>query len=149
MTRALRVRLLAIAVVFAVVLVWKYFYGFSLVVGESMTPTLRNRDFCLMERVRNYRPQRGDIISFRTADDPPLWFIKRVVGLPGETVAIRNGVPLINGQPLPEPYTRQNAGWQMDPVTLATNQVLVLSDNRRYGVDDYVQGKVEIGRAHV
>jgi signal peptidase I len=142
MTACLRPRWILLGLALAAALIGKQFYGFSLVVGDSMTPTLRDRDLCLLERTRDYRPRRGDIVSFRTADDPPLWFIKRVVGLPGETVAIVGGVPVINGQPLSEPYTTQNPDWEMSPVTLGPDQVLVLSDNRRYGVEDYVQGRV-------
>ncbi|MCX7887837.1 MAG: S26 family signal peptidase, partial [Verrucomicrobiae bacterium] len=66
----------------------------------------------------------------------------RVIGLPGETVALSNGVPLINGQPLDEPYTKQNPTWNLAPFTLGPNQIWVLSDNRRAGYDDYVQGVV-------
>jgi signal peptidase I len=136
--------LIVLGVVIVTALIWRYNFGLTLVIGESMLPTLHNHDLCLMRRVHNYQPQRGDIVSFRTADNPPLWFIKRVVGLPGETVALSNGVPLINGQPLTEAYTHQNPTWQMEPVTLTASQVLVLSDNRRLGIDDYVQGKVAI-----
>jgi|GEM_PF-1215807 len=148
MTRGTRLRLGILGGLLLGALVWKTYYGFSLVLGESMAPTLRHRDFCLMEKVRDYQPRRGDIVSFRTADDPPLWFIKRVVGLPGETIALTEGVPLINDQPLAEPYTTQNPRWKMAPVTLGTNQVLVLSDNRRRGVEDYVQGIVATRLIH-
>lgn len=136
------VRLVILGGVAAVLLIAKQFYGFTLVVGTSMMPTLRPRELCLVERVRDYRPRRGDIVSFRTADDPPLWFVKRVVGLPGETVALSNGVPLINGQPLAEPYTQQNPAWNLAPITLGADQIWVLSDNRRGGYEDYVQGVV-------
>ncbi|HUJ11109.1 MAG TPA: signal peptidase I, partial [Verrucomicrobiae bacterium] len=85
------------------------------VVGDSMTPTLRSWDLCLMRRVYHYQPRRGDIVVFRTADDPPLYFVKRVIALPGESLAIDDGVVCINGVPLKEPYTTVNPDWQMDP----------------------------------
>src|SRR5664280_2307312 len=78
------------------------------VVGESMTPTLKSWDLCLMRRVYHYQPQRGDIVVFRTADDPPLYFVKRVIALPGETISIKGGIVGINGVPLTEPYTTAN-----------------------------------------
>lgn len=85
------------------------------VVGDSMSPTLKSWDFCLMRRVRHYEPRRGDIIVFRTADDPPLYFVKRVIAVPGETISIDHGAFIINGKPLPEPYTKPNPDWQMQP----------------------------------
>ena len=63
----------------------------AVVFGESMWPTLRPWDVCWMRRSRPYAPARGDIIMFRTVDDPPLRFIKRVIALPGETIAIQTG----------------------------------------------------------
>ena len=72
----------------------------AVVFGDSMVPTLRTWDVCWLQRARPYAPARGDIIMFRTADDPPLRFIKRVIALPGETIAIQAGQVLINNQPV-------------------------------------------------
>src|SRR5258708_6175734 len=89
-----------------------------IVYGDSMSPTLKTWDFCLMQCVRHYEPRRGDIVVFRTAEEfdkrgrplPPLYFVKRVIALPGETVSIERGVFKINGAPLSEPYTTINLG---------------------------------------
>jgi signal peptidase I len=113
-----------------------------LVVGESMTPTLQSWDLCLMQRVSRYQPKRGDIVVFRTADDPPLYFVKRVIALPGETISISDGVFKINGVPVLEPYTTINAGWQMEPTLVPVGKVFVVGDNRDFEREDYVQGLV-------
>jgi len=112
--------------------------------GDSMLPTLKSWDFCLMAPVYGTQPRRGDIVTFRTADDPPLYFIKRVIGLPGETVTIRRGVVRVNDQPLDEPYTVTNPTWEMEPVTVPTNKVFVLGDNRDVALDDALHGLVAI-----
>src|SRR5580704_5034638 len=114
-----RVLILA-AVVFLVV---KFVAVPRIVYGESMSPTLKSWELCVMQRVRHYEPRRGDIIEFRTADDPPLYFVKRVIALPGETVSIERGVFKINGAPLSEPYTTINPGWHLDPTPVATGKV--------------------------
>jgi signal peptidase I len=112
------------------------------VVGDSMSPTLKSWDFCLMQRVRHYEPRRGDIVVFRTADDPPLYFVKRVIALPGETISIKRGVFQINGKPLAEPYTMVNPDWQMEPTLLPAGKVFVVGDNRDFEREEYVQGLV-------
>ena len=81
-------------------------YNYVTTYGTSMEPTLQSWELCLSLLVHHYQPERGEIVTFRTADDPPLYLVKRVLGLPGETVAIERGVVQINGQPLPEPYAR-------------------------------------------
>ena len=112
------------------------------VVGDSMVPTLRSWDLCVMARPHGYQPTRGEIIVFHTSDDPPLRFIKRVVGLPGETVAIRRGVVQVNGKPLAESYTEINPGWEMDPVHVPADKVFVLGDNRTVNLEDTLHGLV-------
>jgi signal peptidase I len=113
-----------------------------IVYGDSMSPTLKSWDFCLMQPVRHYQPQRGDIVTFRTADDPPLYFVKRVIALPGETVSIDHGMFKINATPLSEPYTTINASWQMVPTPVPAGKVFVVGDNRDLEREEYVQGLV-------
>jgi signal peptidase I len=131
-----------IAVSAYVFVVVKFVVTPFVVVGESMSPTLKSWDFCLMQRVRHYEPRRGDIVVFRTADDPPLHFVKRVIALPGETVTIERGVFQINGKPLAEPYTTVNPDWQMEPTLLPAGKVFVEGDNRDFAREEYVQGLV-------
>jgi signal peptidase I len=125
-------------------LVHKFVLTSTLVVGISMTPTLQPWDYCLTLRTNPYRPQRGDIVTFRDNTEPPQYFIKRVVGLPGETIAISNGLVSINGEPLPEPHTKINPEWQLPATVVASNKIYVLSDRRVEGFEDYVQGAIAI-----
>jgi signal peptidase I len=133
-----RVLILA-AVVFLVV---KFIAVPRIVYGESMSPTLKSWELCVMQRVRHYEPRRGDIIEFRTADDPPLYFVKRVIALPGETVSIEHGVFKINGAPLTERYTTVNPNWQMESIPLPAGRIFVVGDNRDFDLEDYVKGPV-------
>lgn len=113
-----------------------------LVIGESMTPTLRHMDLCLMRKTWGYRPQRGDIVVFRTADDPPLYFVKRVIALPAETIGIRQGVVQIDDKPLPEPYTPPNPTWEMPATIVPADKVFVIGDNRAVALDETLHGFV-------
>jgi signal peptidase I len=134
--------IIALAVVVAIFLFGKLIVTPYLVVGESMTPTLRNMDLCFMLKAWNYRPRRGDIVVFRTADDPPLYLVKRVIGLPGETISITHGIVQIDGRSLAEPYTPPNPDWEMPATTVPVDKVFVIGDNRRVPLDETVHGLV-------
>ena len=123
-------------------LVLKFVVAPYLVVGESMTPTLQSWDLCLMQRVHHYRPRRGDIVAFRTADDPPLHFIKRVVALPGEVLAVHTGAVEINGVLLPDQYTALNLDWEIPPTVVPADKVYVIGDNRQVGLGETLHGLV-------
>ena len=142
MKRRAKFLLWLIAIGVCIFLVVKFVVAPFVVVGDSMSPTLKSWDVCLMQRVRHYEPQRGDIVVFRTADDPPLYFVKRVIALPGETVSIQRGVFQVNGKPLAEPYTTINPDWQMEPTLLPAGKVFVVGDNRDFAREEYVQGLV-------
>ena len=87
--------------------------------SESMVPTLRPGDRVLVNRVtfRLRDPERGDVIVFRYPEDPAVVFIKRVVGVPGDVLEVRNGRLYVNGKKTAEPYVHHTGG-RLDP-TLA------------------------------
>ena len=114
----------------------------AVIFGDSMLPTLHSWDVCWMQRVHPYVPVRGDIIMFRTADDPPLQFIKRVIAVPGETLALQAGQVLINHCPLAEPYTTNNPAWSLVATNVPYGKVYVIGDNRTVPMEVAVQGLV-------
>jgi signal peptidase I len=134
--------IIALGVVVTILLVGKFIITPYLVVGESMTPTLRHMDLCLMRKVWNYRPSRGDIVVFRTSDDPPLFLVKRVIALPGETISITNGIVQIDDRPLPESYAPPNPSWEMPTTAVPADKVFVIGDNRTVALDETVHGLV-------
>lgn len=128
-------------------------YRIGFVLTSSMAPTLKPGDQYLIN-LRAYRhrpPQRGDIIVFRPrGEDAPL--VKRVIGLPGETVTVLQGRVYINGQLLVEPYLAEQpiAEWPLQ-VVVPERAVFVLGDNRNLSEDSRDLGPVAyeeiIGRA--
>lgn len=126
----------------------------------SMLPTLEINDRLLIEKVSYHfrKPERGDVIVF----SPPealreqnfnQAFIKRVIGLPGETVEVSNGKVYINGVPIDEDYIQEAPEYEYPPVTVPEGQYLVLGDNRNNSYDSHYWGFVPkeniIGRAAV
>lgn len=142
MNRRARILLWLLAMVAGLLLIGRFVATPYVVAGDSMLPTVKPWELCLMARAHADLPGRGEIVMFRTADDPPLYFIKRVVGLPGEIVAIQHGIVTVNGQPLDEPYAAINPAWEMEPVAVPPATVFVLGDNRNVPLEETLHGLV-------
>jgi signal peptidase I len=140
----------AIAIV-AVLLIRTFLVQPFLVSGDSMVPTFQNGDYLLIDELtyRLREPERGEVIVFRYPKDEKLFFIKRVIGLPGERVEINNGqITIINGEHpqgfmLDEAYISSSleTGGTED-ITLADGQYFVLGDNRSFSLDSRSWGPV-------
>lgn len=108
--------------------------------GSSMEPTLSDGDQLIVDKI-SYRfqdPQRYDIIVFPYRYEKNTYYIKRIIGLPGETVQIIDGIVYINGQQLGEHYgnaVMENPGIAEDPITLGSDEYFVLGDNRNNSQD--------------
>jgi signal peptidase I len=150
-----QIRTWAIAIVFAVV--GRAFIAESRwIPSESMVPALAVGDRLVVEKLSAHfaLPHRGAIVVFRSvwfqtapsrlqrlgmADDGAL--VKRVIGLPGDTVAVRAGHVWLNGRPLAEPYAAV-ALQDMAVVTVPPRHVFVMGDNRNHSADSRVFGPV-------
>ena len=108
--------------------------------GESMENTLDNGDQLIVDKI-TYRfqdPERFDIIVFPYHYKENTYYIKRIIGLPGETVQIADGTIYINGEVLEESYGRevmQDPGIAAEPITLGEDEYFVLGDNRNQSSD--------------
>lgn len=120
--------------------------------GGSMEPSLHDGEFVVINRLA-YRwndPQRGEIIVFRFPLDPDRRFIKRIIGLPGDTVSVNEGMVHVNGLLLDEPYLsdppQYDGTW-----TVEDGHVFVLGDNRNNSSDSQNWGNLSteeiIGKA--
>ena len=89
--------------------------------------------------------QRGDIVVFKQPNEPEIDYIKRVVGIPGDTVEVRRGYLFVNGDPIPEPYVNEayriNATYQ-HPVKVKPGHYFVMGDHRNSSSDSRVWGQV-------
>lgn len=132
-----------------VLLFLNYVGGRVSVEGTSMYDTLNDRDQLLEDRFTYTflrQPERFEIVIFRLKNDPGTHYIKRVIGLPGETVQIIDSVIYINGEALDEDYGKGVdflAGGAAEPVVLGEDEFFVLGDNRNNSIDSrYAVGKV-------
>ncbi len=137
----------AIAVV-AVLLVRSFVTQPFLVSGSSMEPTFSDGNYLLVDELSyDFRaPERGEVVVFKYPGDPSSYFIKRIIGLPGETVNIRNGnVSVTNAQGtemLNESYTLKNDTTTNMERTLGKGEYFVMGDNRNFSFDSRSWGPV-------
>ena len=112
--------------------------------GISMLPTYRDGGVHFVNRLayRWREPRRGDIVGIRLAGIH-LMYLKRIVGLPGETIEFQNGRVFINGKLLAEPYEKWKCDWTLPPEKLGANEYYVVGDNRTMLPEDHMKGKVE------
>ena len=150
-------------------------FGFILlpvrVDGPSMLPTYRTGGVNLVNRFAYLRhgPRHGDVVTIRISGDeystgeffndlirvrlqfrrlfrPSLMYMKRVVALPGETIAFSDGRLLINGEPQDEPYLKFSCHWEREPLQLGADQYYVVGDNRSMRMEDHTRGVYKLAR---
>lgn len=119
--------------------------------GTSMLPTVKDSETINLHSPKKYPPQRGDIISFTNDETEGLHYLKRVIGLPGENITIKNGLVWIDGQPLQESYILNRIptygnSFIVDCETqrIPDGAVIALGDNRTVSHDSRAIGFVTI-----
>lgn len=145
-----KVILLALAIALPI----RYFIAQPFIVkGQSMEPSFEDREYLVIDELTyQFRePERGEVIVFRYPNNTKEFFIKRIIGLPGESVAIKNGQVLIGssgngGQPvaLSESYLPSDLKtFPEKEYVLGEAQYLVLGDNRRNSSDSRIWGPLD------
>ena len=130
-----------VLVVLAAYLIIEYAVEKTTMMGVSMNTTLNDGDKVIINKLAYLRdePERNDVIVFSQSKSGHGYYnIKRVIGLPGETVEITNGVVYINGEKLQEDIeveAMRVAGLADEPILLGENEFFVLGDNRNYSED--------------
>jgi signal peptidase I len=110
-----------------------------------MEPTLEKSDYIGGFKISPGELQRGDIVIFFSTVDTA-YYIKRIIGLPGETVAIFLGTVYIDGQKLEEPYVGHMVSENFGPLRVPENHIFVLGDNRANSFDSRQFGPISISK---
>jgi len=142
--RALRRLLLGLKVAAVLFIVYGLTFNFSVVRGSSMSPGIHDGDRILVNHLSYLLQsvQRGDIVVLRYPLDPRLDYLKRVIGLPGDEIAIRGGFVSVNGEVLEEPYiTRPDPRGDMS-LRVEPESFFVMGDNRPHSSDSREFGLV-------
>ena len=119
--------------------------------GQSMEPNLHDGEYVLIDKLSYalHLPERGDVIVFIRPNERD--FIKRIIGVPGDTVEIRAGQVMVNGKVLDEPYLNQPTRTDMPARLVEEGRYFVLGDNRNNSSDSRSFGSIAtqdiVGRA--
>jgi signal peptidase I len=140
-----------LARIFVLVVLVAWVFEFALlpirIAGISMEPTLSDRQVGFLNRLayQNHLPQRGDLVGFRTEQNSTI-ILKRVVGLPGERIALHSGTLFINGVSTAEPYLVAKGSWEWPEETLPADVFFVMGDNRSCSQQFRVNGSKILGK---
>lgn len=126
-----------------VFILFRFVIGVSFVKGDSMEPTLHSGEIVLYTRIHMPR-DRGDIVSVKIPSGE--YYVKRIIGIEGDTIDIRDGEVYVNDTLLKEPYvegeTLPQSGRVKYPLTLKTDQIFVMGDNREVSMDSRAFGVI-------
>lgn len=142
------------------VVIYLFFMQPHEVKGDSMLPNFHNGEYILTDKIsyRFRKPQRGDVVIFKSPENPDIDYIKRVIALPGESVRVQDGAVYVNDKRLPEEYepdktTILGNGFlkEGEEIIVAEDNYFVLGDNRFHSSDSREFGPTTqtsiIGRA--
>lgn len=131
----------------AALIVFKFILVPVRITGFSMEPTYHDGGLIFIDRLTylNRIPKRGEVVAIRTSG-LKVMYLKRIVALPGEMVAIENGLVKINGESFDEPYVVRRAPWQVPAVELGPAEYYVIGDNRLGSVENHLFGRVDADR---
>lgn len=139
----LKEALITLGLALVIYFLLQFVVQFKPVSGSSMEPTFAEKgDRVIISRVLYlfHEPERGDIITFKPPFKSSRDYIKRVIGLPGETVEIKKGKVYIDGQLLDEPYIIESFTYSEEAVTIPEDFYYVLGDNRDNSSDSHIWG---------
>lgn len=144
-----------VAVVLALI-IRVFFFQFFVIPSGSMEPTLTEGDMIAANKIiyRFSEPKRADIIVFKYPLNPDRDFVKRLIGLPGEKVQIKNSTLYINGKVVAQPFLPKGLKYQdYGPITVPKDKYFMMGDNRNNSLDSRVWGEMPkeniIGKASV
>lgn len=142
----------AVCVLVLALVVRPLMFDSAVITSGSMHPTLETNDRVFVGKMayKNHDPQFGEIITFRfpavTSGAPEDILVKRVIGVPGDTIEVRGGGVYRNGRLLDEPYIAERIQYERALITVPQGKLLVLGDNRNESDDSHIWGLLDRSR---
>jgi len=107
------------------------------VYGTSMMPTIRPEEYIMVSKAAYFfgQPERGDVVVLSSPNEADKDLIKRIIGLPGDTIEIKNRTVFVNGKPVVEPYIAEPPNYAFPQTQMPDGQYFLLGDNRNHSAD--------------
>lgn len=120
-----------------------------IVEGQSMEPNFKNNDYLITEKI-SYRlrsPKRGEVVIFHPPDNPSINYLKRIIGVPGDKIEIKDGNVFVNDKKISEPYLKEGdrtvlPAQDSEKITLKDKEYFVFGDNRNHSRDSRELGPI-------
>ena len=125
--------------------IWLTGTHFFLVPSQSMLPTLLPGDYIIAIEMEEY--QRGDIVVFRDPDDDRETLVKRIVGMPGDTIKVYGGAVFLNDRYASEPYRHSPIDYIMEAYTVPEGEYFLMGDNSNASIDSHNWGEMVVESA--
>ncbi|MDO8513086.1 MAG: signal peptidase I [bacterium] len=142
-----------VAIVFVLAFIIRYFVIQPFVIeGNSMEPDFHDRQLILINKLsyRIHNPNRGDVIVFESPQNHSIYYIKRIIGIPGDEIQLKEGDVYLNGEKIDEPYlslgqktTADTSATGTLDVTVGRDQFFVMGDNRDQSSDSREWGLLD------
>ena len=139
------IQAILIAIVVSVV-IRLFLFETTLVYGQSMESTLRDKDRVIINKLvyHLYTPSRGDIVVFKNPTNNKENYVKRVIGVAGDTIEIADHKVYINGQLLNEPYLDEETESDFPKLVVPEDTIFVMGDNRNHSQDSRYIGPIPV-----
>ncbi len=126
-----------LGVILVALILWRFILLNATIPTGSMENTIETGSRVMGLRCAYWfsEPERGDIIVFYAPDEEDVLFVKRLIGLPGDTVKIQDGKTFINGEPLDEPYLAEEIIGKFGPYEVPEDSYFMMGDNRNHSAD--------------
>lgn len=127
------------------------FFAFTLVYGDSMLPTYKHGDYLFVNKIayKFSEPKRGDVIVFKSNLPTQKYLIKRIIGVPGDVIEIKNNKLYINGKETDEKYIKEPMSTDDIKVIVGKDKYFVMGDNRNHSLDSRYTEVGQIAKTNI
>jgi signal peptidase I len=137
---------LALGLCFIAFALFQWVFWPVVISGDSMVPSYHDGQPTYINKLAylTHEPQRGDVVGVRVGGD---FYLKRIIGVPGDRILFQRGTVIVNGTPLVEPYVERPLLWWLRPVEVGPSDYFVMGDNRTSSALGTIAKRSIVGKA--